>query len=102
MSVMNVRQVVLNWRHQSPVGPTRNKGAVWRKKRVLGRLRLPPIPLTMLCSLILPAMLLASQAMALNVTYAYIPGFFVQDDPNADPTVIGAVSETRLLERIRG
>ena len=46
----------------------------------------------MLCSLILPAILLASQAMALNSTYAYVPGFFAQDDPSADPDVIGPVS----------
>jgi hypothetical protein len=32
------------------------------------------------------------QAMAYN--YTYIPGFFVQDDPNANATEIGAVSYT--------
>ena len=46
----------------------------------------------MLCSLILPAVLLASQAMALNSTYAYVPGFFAQDSPGVDPNAIGAVS----------
>ena len=60
--------------------------------RVLGRLAPPSIPL-MLRSLILPAVLLAGQAMALNFTFAYVPGFFVQDDPNADSSVIGPVSE---------
>lgn len=50
----------------------------------------------MLRSLILPAILLASQAIALNVTYAYVPGFFAQDDPNADPEVIGAVRRAWL------
>ena len=35
----------------------------------------------MLRSLILPAVLLASQAMALNFTFTYVAGF-VQDDPN--------------------
>lgn len=55
----------------------------------------------MLRSLILAAVSFAIQAMALNSTYAYIPGFFAQDDPQADPNVIGAVSETRFLERSR-
>ena len=50
----------------------------------------------MLCSLILPAVLLANQAMALNFTYAYIPGFFAQDDFNANATAIGPVGRTRL------
>ena len=45
----------------------------------------------MLCSLILPAVLLASQAMAQNFTYAYVPGFFAQDDPNANSSAIGPV-----------
>jgi hypothetical protein len=45
----------------------------------------------MLRMLILAAALSASQAMALNSTYAYVPGFFVQDNPQADPNVIGAV-----------
>ena len=45
----------------------------------------------MLCSLILPAVLPASPAMALNSTCAYVPGFFAQDDPSADPDVIGPV-----------
>jgi len=35
--------------------------------------------------------------MALNFTYAYVPGFFAQDKPNADPDVIGAVSKTWSL-----
>jgi len=56
----------------------------------------------MLRSLTLPAVLLASQAMALNSTFAYIPGFFAQDDLSADPNVMGAVSETRLPECIKG
>jgi hypothetical protein len=43
--------------------------------------------------------LLDIKAMASNSTYAYIPGFFAQDDPQADPDVIGAVSGTRLPER---
>jgi hypothetical protein len=43
------------------------------------------------CSLILIAAFLATQAMALNFTYAYVPGFFVQDDPQADADAIGAV-----------
>ena len=55
----------------------------------------------MLLSLILPAVLLASEAMAINYTFAYIPGFFAQDAPNADPNAIGAVSETRHAERVR-
>ena len=46
----------------------------------------------MLCSLILPAILLAVQATAQKITYAYVPGFFAQDDPSADPNVIGPVS----------
>ena len=48
----------------------------------------------MLCSLMLAIALLGNQAMALNSTYAYIPGFFVQDDPQADPNVIGVVRKT--------
>ena len=56
----------------------------------------------MLRSLILPAVLLASRVMALNFTFAYVPGFFVQDDPNADPSVIGAVSEMWLAGCARG
>ena len=55
----------------------------------------------MLCSLILPAVLLASQTMALNSTYAYIPGFFAQDNTSADPNVIGAVRRTCLSECFR-
>jgi len=35
----------------------------------------------------------AIQAMALNSAYAYIPGFFAQDDPQADPNVIGALPD---------
>ncbi|KAF9779231.1 phosphoglycerate mutase, partial [Thelephora terrestris] len=31
--------------------------------------------------------------MAQNSTYAYIPGFFAQDDPQADPDVIGALPD---------
>ena len=46
----------------------------------------------MLCSLILPAVLLVSQTMALNFTYTYVPGFFAQDNAGVDPNVIGAVS----------
>ena len=45
----------------------------------------------MLCSVILSMVLLAVQARAQNITYAYVPGFFAQDDPSADPDVIGAV-----------
>lgn len=56
----------------------------------------------MLHSLTLPAILLASQAMALNSTFAYVSGFFATDDPNADPNVIGAVSKTWLAECARG
>jgi len=48
----------------------------------------------MLCSRILPAVLLAAQAMAQNITYTYAPGFFAQDDHSADPDVIGAVRRT--------
>ena len=48
----------------------------------------------MLCSLMLAVALLSNQAMTLNSTYVYIPGFFVQDDPQADPNVIGAVRKT--------
>lgn len=55
----------------------------------------------MLCSLILPVVLLASQTMALNSTYAYIPGFFAQDNTSADPNVIGAVRRTCLPECFR-
>ena len=40
--------------------------------------------------------------MALNFTFAYVPGFFEQDDLNADPNVIGAVSEMWLAECARG
>jgi len=40
--------------------------------------------------------------MTLNSTFAYIPGFFAQDDPNADPDAIGAVSETWSAECIKG
>jgi hypothetical protein len=47
----------------------------------------------MLRSLILTAVLLTSQATALNSTFAYLSGYFAQDDPQADPNVIGAVSE---------
>jgi len=72
-----------------------------RKKYILGRLFSPSIQL-MMCSLILLAVLLASQAMALNSTFAYVPGFFVQDDPNANPNLIGAVSEMWLAECARG
>ena len=56
----------------------------------------------MLRSLILPAVLLASRVMALNFTFAYVPGFFAQDDPNADPSVISAVSEMWLAGCARG
>ena len=56
----------------------------------------------MLGSLILPVVFLASQAMALNFTYTYVPGFFAQDDLNADPNLIGAVSEARLANCARG
>lgn len=45
----------------------------------------------MLWSLMVAAVLLSSQTMALNSTYAYIPGFFAQDDPKADANAIGAV-----------
>jgi len=31
--------------------------------------------------------------MASNFTYAYVPGFFAQDDPNADPNVIGPLPD---------
>ncbi|KAF9646505.1 phosphoglycerate mutase-like protein [Thelephora ganbajun] len=31
--------------------------------------------------------------MTLNSTYAYVPGFFAQDDPKADPNVIGALPD---------
>ena len=55
----------------------------------------------MLLSLILPAVLLASEAMAANYTFAYIPGFFAQDDPNANASAIGPVSETRRAERAK-
>ena len=48
----------------------------------------------MLRSLILAVVLLVSQAMALNSTYAYIPGFFAQDDPQANASAIGAVRKT--------
>ena len=54
----------------------------------------------MLRSLILLVVFLASQAMALNFTY--IPGFFAQDNPNADPNAIGAVSEAWLAKYARG
>ena len=40
-------------------------------------------------------MLLASEAMAVDYTFSYIPGFFAQDDPNADGSVIGPVSGMR-------
>ena len=40
--------------------------------------------------------------MALDFTFAHVPGFFAQDDPNADPDVIGAVSEMWLAECTRG
>jgi hypothetical protein len=46
----------------------------------------------MLCSLILPVLLLVSQTMALNFTYTYVPGFFAQDNTSVDPNAIGAVS----------
>ena len=36
--------------------------------------------------------------MAQNCTYSYLPGFFAQDDPEADPNKIGAVSKMWLLE----
>ncbi|KAF9779230.1 phosphoglycerate mutase [Thelephora terrestris] len=44
-------------------------------------------------SLILSAVLFIIQAMASNPTYAYIPGFFAQDDPQADPNAIGALPD---------
>jgi len=47
----------------------------------------------MLLSLILPAVLLASEAMAANYTFAYIPGFFAQDDPNANASAIGPLPD---------
>jgi hypothetical protein len=50
----------------------------------------------MFCPLILPAVLLASQAMAFNFTFAYVPGFFAQDGPNTDPNLVGAVSKMWL------
>lgn len=50
-----------------------------------------PPPRAMLRSLILTAVLLTSQAAALNSTYAYVSGYFAQDDPQADPNAIGAV-----------
>ena len=50
----------------------------------------------MLYSLILA---FASQVMAQNFTYTYIPGFFVQDNPQADPNSIGPVRKTRFLGR---
>jgi len=40
--------------------------------------------------------------MSQNVTYAYVPGFFRQDDPTADPNVIGAVSKMWPLGCGRG
>ena len=54
--------------------------------------------LPMLCSLVLLAVLLAVQARAQNITYAHVPGFFAQDDPSADPDVIGAVRGAVSLE----
>ena len=69
-----------------------------RQRRAFWFLASPFISL-MLLSLILPAVLLASEAMAANYTFAYIPGFFAQDDPNANASAIGPVSETRRAER---
>jgi len=43
--------------------------------------------------ILLPILSLTSQLMALNCTYAYVPGFFAQDDPNADPNAIGALPD---------
>ena len=48
--------------------------------------------------ILLPIVPLTSQVMALTCTYAYVPGFFAQDDPNADPNAIGAVRRARLPE----
>ena len=97
---MNVHQVKI-W-DIGTVSLERNKGAIVRwKHRVLGRLASPSIPL-MLHSLILPAVLLADQAMTLNFTFAYVPGFFAQDDLDADPNVIGPVSEMWLAGCARG
>lgn len=53
------------------------------------------------CSLILATASLVSQVMALNSTYAYVPGFFVTDNPQADSNTIGAVSKMRLLEHFK-
>ena len=39
--------------------------------------------------------IVASEAMAINYTFAYIPGFFAQDAHDADSNAIGAVSEMR-------
>jgi len=64
---MNAHQVKIG--DVGTVSVERNKGAIVRKEHILGRLvsPSPSIPL-MLCSLILLAVLLASQAMALNFT----------------------------------
>ena len=43
--------------------------------------------------------IVVSKAMAIN--FAYIPGFFAQDAPNADPDAIGAVSEMRRAGRAK-
>jgi len=98
---MNVRQ--LEREHQSPVTEEFvSKGvAVWQNLGAHPLSSSPSGP-PMLRSLILPAVFLASQAMALNFTYAYVPGFFAQDDPNADSNLIGAVSETWLANCARG
>ena len=89
---MNVHQVKIG--DVGTVSLERNKGAIALKMYILGR----PVPLSPFIpliprSLILPAVPLTDQAMALNFTFAYVPGFFAQDDLNANPNVIGPVSE---------
>jgi len=37
--------------------------------------------------------LLTGQTMAPSPAYTYVPGFFAQDDPNADPNAIGALPD---------
>ena len=60
----------------------RGRGASWT-------LSLPPSP----------HRFWSRKAMAIN--FAYIPGFFAQDAPNADPDAIGAVSEMWRAGRVR-
>ena len=88
--------VDLFWGPQ-PLAAFKDNCAVGVKKCVIVLLPSPTIA-PMLWSLIFASVLLTSQTMAQNCTYSYLPGFFVQDDPEADPNKIGAVSKMWLLE----